>query len=512
MSDSVEIEQPDRYSRFVTSKVTAAVSLLVLFAVDFWWYSGIPFKTLMGDDMWRWLTFSDPAVLTRIIAPTGDKYRPLVDLFQYPLFKLFSADYQAWLHFNIVFNLLIIATLFLLVRRVTKGDSLFAFAASLLYITTRFAYYSVLQVWGNMEALALLFTLLIVHIAISYYQKPRGSLGAWIIVLYFAAIFTAERYVVLLPFIMLLFFLAERPQRVSKWVLIGIAVLPLAFNIVLKKFVWHLTYLVGPNGEPIVWSPLQVLQFLKNAFANLGWISAGEPSQVMITAAQVPLARTAVIFATLALVIGVVIAAVVHIVREDSETHARELKIAALWATLFLSLVLSSAIAFHQEIRWFATSFVILFVYFFYLFAKVRWNAFIKYGIVALLLVLAVSTDLYFRSQLPRLYFYYSQQMADSALDATYGRYGKDLTRYTIYFDQSDALGWVLADGNFLAPYVGESYQHKVHLVSSFDAVPWAQIDRADTRFLRLDWDKRTISDVTAETLASHPATAAPGP
>lgn len=511
MSAWSDRELPERYRKLVTGRTAAIVSLLVLIVVNFRWYSGFTFKNLMGDDLWRWLTFTDPHVLGRIVAPTGDKYRPLLDLFQYPLFKLFSANWQAWLLFNTAFNCVIIVTLFLLVRRVTKGDSLIAFGATLVYITSRFAYYSVLQVWGNMEALGLLFTLLILHVAVSYWRRPRAGLGLAIAGLYFIVIFTDERYVVLLPFILLLFLLAEKPERISKWALMGIAVLPLALNIFLKKVVWRLQYLVGPGGAPIVWTPMQTLQFTKNALANMFWVSAGDPGQLGVTAAQVTVGRNFEFFSIAAIMIFSAIFAIIAITREDAEQRRAELKIAALWAVLFGSLLVSSAVAYHQEPRWFTSTFVVLMVYFSYLYAKVHFPWLVKYGVFVALVALIVSADLCYRAYLPNVYFYYSQQMADSAVQATYGTYGRAITDYSLYIDQNGGLDWVLADGSFLAPYVGDDYHKKVHMVGSFNDVPWSTIDRSRALFFRLDWPSRTVLNITQQELASHPSTSAAG-
>lgn len=505
-------ELPQRYREFIFGRWAAVASLVVLWTFNFLWYSGFTFKTLMGDDLWRWLTFSDPQVLRRIIVPPGDKYRPLLDLFQYPLFKVFSANYQSWLFFNTLLNCVVIAALFLLVRRLAKGDSLVAFAAAFVYITSRFAFYSVLQVWGEMESLGLLLMLLMLHAALSYVERPRLGPGLWISALYFVTIFTDERYIVLLPFILLLFWLAEKPEGTSKWALMGLGALPLVLNVFVKKVVFNLHYLSGVEGRPITFSPMQIVQFTKDALLNVLWVSVGDSSQLGVSAQNVALGRTFVIFTIIAIVVGTIAVAWVRTIgHEDADERKREVRGAILWGVLFASLLISSAVTFRQELRWFTAAFVVLMVYFFYLYSKLHTGWTVKYGLLALLLVLVFSTDVYYRSFLHDIYYFYSQQMADSALAQTYGTYGPSIEDYSIYLDKQAGLDWILADGNFLAPYVGTNY-NKVHWMDNRDDANWAGMDRSKVLFYRLDWPNRKLVNVTDELLASHPATGVPAP
>jgi hypothetical protein len=163
-----------RYRALVTGRVSAVLSLLALFAVNFLWFSTFSFRTIMGDDLGAWSFFTGhPSFSELFLNGSGGKYRPVTNLVQYVLFQAFSGDYRSWVTFNIILNCVVAAVLFLLIRRLAKGDNVIALLGGLLYVTSRFSYYNILQLNGVMEALSLLFLVLIMYVTVRFYEDSR---------------------------------------------------------------------------------------------------------------------------------------------------------------------------------------------------------------------------------------------------------------------------------------------------------------------------------------------------
>ena len=124
----------------------------------------------------------------------------------------------------------------------------------------------------------------------------------------------------------------------------------------------------------------------------------------------------------------------------------------------------------------------------------------IRYGVLVIICALAVTADGYYRANEGKVFFMYSEAIADSAYDATIGAYGPGMRDRTMYIENTRDIHWVLGEDLFLSPYLGKDYR-KIVWVDSFAQIDPATIDRAKSLFLRMDWSQNRLVDVTSEVL-----------
>jgi hypothetical protein len=480
----------------------AVGSLLLLGVVNVLWFSVFPFRTVMGDDLGAWALYSGhPSFQDLFLTASGGKYRPVFTAAHYVLFGAFAADYRAWVAFSIVFNFVNVCLVFALVRRLTRGDTLIAFLAGLLYITSRFSYYNILQLNGVMEALGIFFLLLILHVAFEFLRSDSRWPGFALAGLYLLITFTHERYIVLLPFLVLLVVFKSRLTRRPKVLLLGLMCVPPLLMLALESMVFHSTVLMGTGGQPITFDPVQVMTFMAQGLANMFWINAGPAylSGIKITNLAPGTLMLVIVVGVSLAVVGVLAMGRILTLKDPKERRA-ELKGLVLWMVLLLSLLLGASITIRQEYRWLYAPFVVCLVYFCYQMARLPWRPLARYGVLVALVVMAVGADFYYKQHEGNVFFLTGEAIADSTYDATMGRYGLGMSDRTVYVEKARDLAWVLGGTGFLAPYLGADYQ-KIVWVDDLNAIDLQAIDPANSLFLRMDWSQNKMVDVTSQVL-----------
>ena len=198
----------------------------------------------------------------------------MVSAVQLALFHLFSSDYRAWFNFNIALAFLIASLQFGLVRKLTRQDNLIALVAALLFVTSRFSYFNVLQTLGALEALSLLLLLIIMWTAIIFLRGRSTWPGYALAGLYLVVTFTHERYLALLPFMLLVVIFRRHLTRFTRAGLLVAMLVPPILNVLVKQLV-NVDFLMGTGGEALSLEPDRFAEFVIKGFANMLWINAG---------------------------------------------------------------------------------------------------------------------------------------------------------------------------------------------------------------------------------------------
>jgi hypothetical protein len=485
-----------------TRRAVIAAMFLALAVVTWLWFRGWAFHTWMGDDLYLWAFFQGhPSVHDVLFTSSGGKYRPVATGLQWIFFQLFSPNFPAWTYANAVIEWAAACLVFFLVRSVTRRDIWIAFAASVLFLTSRFSYYGVLQAMGTMEALGMLLFVVLLLVAVFYCRRSDVWSGVALAAVFLALSLTHERYLAVLPFLVALALLMGR----RSWALRGVhAVLfcvPLIVNLVLKMFVFTEAVLMGTGGQAIGLDPASVAKFLVKGAANLVWFNWGPDYLSGITMSETGTTVRVVVAVIVALVAVCVVSAVVGIVRSRDKARRRlELKVFVLWVLLTGSLLVVASITIRQEYRWLYAPWAASLVYFMYLYARLRWRVVVRYAVLAVLVVAVLGADVYYRAHESNVFFFYGERIADSARAATVGVYDKAMLDKTIYFEKSDEDDWLMGHDLLLSPYLGLGYR-KIVWLDSFDKIHPADYDPERSVFLRLDWPTKQMVDVTRQVL-----------
>jgi 4-amino-4-deoxy-L-arabinose transferase-like glycosyltransferase len=252
--------------------------LLGFFLLNFVWFIklGSGFHVLMGDDLSSWSYYNQEQSFwnSTILNHAADKYRPVWNIIQYALFKLFHSNYQIFFLINILFNYIIVVSLYRLIKLITNGSYLIAVSFSFLYLISRFAYYSLLQLTGLMEALCLFLLIWILYYSVLIYRN-HISYSYYLITLYVLIIFTHERFISLFPFIFLLFLFNKQINKQKKIRLILGLIVIVAFNIFLKEIVFQSHLMVGTGGTNISFDIKTFVFFFAYGLLNIVGFNVG---------------------------------------------------------------------------------------------------------------------------------------------------------------------------------------------------------------------------------------------
>jgi hypothetical protein len=496
----------DRLVAYTRGTTAAVMALVVLVLVNVLWFSAFEFRSLMGDDLYGWAYLSSqPTLHDLFLTAPGGKYRPVTTLVQYGLFGAFGSEYAAYVAFNVFLSAVITCVVFALVRKLTRGDNLIAFLGALIFVTSRFSYYNVLQLNGTMEALALLLLLLILYATAEFLMSSRLWPGYALAGLYLLIGFTHERYLVLLPFLLLVPLFRRGLSWRLRALLMGLMCVPFVLNIAVKKFMLGATVMTGTGGTTLGFDPVSIAKFMVKGLANMIYVNWGPGYLSGIPFNEVSGAVRQLVFIIGAAIVVTIILAMVRIVRlRDRGERIDEIKGLILWSVLFFALLLAASITIRQEYRWLYAPFAVCLLYFCYQFSCLDWRPVAKYAVLIVICALIVTVDVYYRAHEGNVFFMYGERIADSATAATIDRYGPRMRDRTVYLEENPDVDWILGHDLFLSPHLGLDYR-KVVWVKSFAEIDPAQYDPEDSVFLMMDWSQLRLVDVTEKIYGSSP-------
>ncbi|WP_193726580.1 glycosyltransferase family 39 protein [Paenibacillus guangzhouensis] len=475
------------------------ILLCSLFIINFFWYIKLGgYHTIMGDDLNSWDFFRGKSFLEAVLLNDfADKYRPVFNLVQYILYKLFDNNYQLYFMFNITFNCIIIYFVYKLLNLISNNKYI-SYAISLLFITSRFAYYNILQIYGLMEAICTLFLILIILNSYLLYCKGKKSGFLYILILEFLIIFTHERFIAIIPVIILFmhFHLIHEKKKKKKIIAFGLIVSPIIFYLMFKKLFLKSSILVGTGYTSIKINVYSVIKFFIGGLLNLFGFNIGPEHLNGIPINQVNL--TTIIVSVLVLILSMIVF-IAAIKGKDKKEKLIEFKIFLIMLMLVCALVLVSSITVYQELRWLQTPYLVFIIYMGYLFAKINSKK-----LMMILMILFTCCNLkqnsYYKDYIHNIYFVYSQQISDSAYDETIKKYGTNIRQYKVFIEKHRDIDWPLLDSLFLKPYLGDD-TFKVEYVDNILDVDLTKIDPTKVVLLKLNDSQKRFINVTNEVI-----------
>lgn len=453
---------------------------------------------MMGDDLVRSYQLSEYKSFTTAFSYIldGTKYRPISDLCHLTLFKLFSYNYSLYFFFNILFNFVLTIILFSLIKKVSNSDSLTAFFLSILYITARFSYYNILQTSGILELLCLLLLLLIVNGSIGFIRTGAPKYAILMSIFYLLIVFTHERYLVLLPFLVMVVLLFDKSQNYLRTgAVVFIMLVPLFLNLFLKKVIFKISFLQRTGTVPLDLNVLSISGKMWAGFLKIAGINNGPQylNLIAFSDGNTVFKLTSISIALLVfLLLGL---ALLQFLKLPRSGQKKEIKLFVVWLVLFSSLLFSASIAFEQEQRWLYSAFVVFLIYFSYLFSRLSFRKLmiVKYFFLFVFFLLVIRNDIYYKSFLPNLYFGRANAIADSFYDETIRKYGTKITDYEVYVEKFKDYEWILQGSLFFRPYIND----KNFIIRYVDGIKEIDYRNRDKILIYMvDWQHQKIIDL----------------
>jgi hypothetical protein len=389
--------------------------LVLLPAALLWlWYAPLQFSRLIGDDLQLLLVAreggyagSPQAALTDVV---GGKYRPVATLALALATDAFGGAMMGYVGLNLTVLLLVNSLTAWLAYRLAGNDLLIGTLAGLAAATSRFSPYLVLQAWGLMENLALLWFVLLVAAAAALLQRIRRRTLTVLLLAYLLLIHTHERFLTAaLPLTLLLWYLpADRrlPQRLA-WS--AAPLLIAAGNLGLKLFWLQVPVLLGTDNRMLEADGGRFVLFFAQSAATLLGVTLLPDHLIGRTIVAdgwwAPAAALLLITATAALVVAA---------RRGGARPTRPERLGLLSALLLTAVTTASAaVTIRVESRWLAAPWLLLLLVAAWLLGRIVERPRLRSGLALLMLSAVLLVDGRQRLAIDNLYFVQALRVAE---------------------------------------------------------------------------------------------------
>lgn len=415
------------------------------------WFASLPRGILMGDDLFTVYNAQHGGFLSNPLASLGqvaaDRYRPILQFLLSIQIGLFGSNFAAYEFVNFLVELASAALVFGIARRLSL-NWIVGVCAALTFAISRFSYYAVQQMFGLMEGLALAFFLLAVYDGIASSETGNRFRFLRTLLWFGLAIYTDERFVVLLPFVLLsgwLFFDKFESTRKDRWAFALIACAILLSNVALKTFAFHTRFLQGSGAQPITFDPGSIAGFLWSGFLNTIGFNAG-PSYL----SSLDLSEAAPWGFILGLLLAtlVAVAVVSYFMLNRAKLSWRE---PVLALSAYVPLLLSASITFRQEFRWMYAAFATLVIILAAIAGRLRIRVGVINAFAVAFAVISLFSTSYYRNFISNVYFERSLAVADAVRSIELAHPAAD----TLIVTHGDATleDWVFSNPMFFEEY-----------------------------------------------------------
>lgn len=423
------------------------IGLLTAFA--FLINSGIEIKGLFLDDLYLWSCYGEQSFREFVFPIGSTRFRFVYYLAAYIQMALIGNHINWFVPFNILLNTAIAYTVFRFGRKLSQ-NSLIGFICGILYLLSRMSYYQISQVYGLMESLALWAAMGILYCLYRYLNEAEGKAYYWAAGgLYFGVCFIHERYMVLLP-LLLLALIWKKEKRVRNWLVTAVL-----FGLVLMiRYFTIGTLSPAGTGGTTVADTLNLTEAIKFALSQVCYlfgVNLGEQHLSGCTWMDSPRWVKVLVAAADLVLLFVVLAFIVKIV-SDKKERKRYLMNSFLFILFIGACIACSSVTIRVEVRWVYVSMTASWLFLAYMLGVIvrpvskpgqeektaiclsNYNSLI--GCIVLMTAyfcLMFPVETYYRGTYPNLYFWHKQESYNSLAEETYEKYGDAIFGKKIY-------------------------------------------------------------------------------
>ncbi|MEO7801344.1 MAG: hypothetical protein ABIR81_05060 [Ginsengibacter sp.] len=451
------------------TKVKFILFLLLVIAIPIIIYLYfLPWKTttMYGDDLYIYKTHAALHGFSEKINIPGlfQKYRPLHGLSMHFLNETLKKNLDGYYCFNIAIQV-INTFLFALILNLFLKSPPLSLIFSLSLGLSRFSYFNITQLYngGALEGLAITFFLIFLFYltrSIAFNNdSPRKQSDILKAVLFAnLSMYTHERYIVLLPFVVLLL-LFYPGLKVINWkrkvILSLIAIASIGLNVLVKTQVYNMPFFVGTGGTNIDLSSSSPVSFFNNALLSIIGINKGPEYLSGIKFSGLPFVDKTVVIVLLTGCFTIFF------------LYFRQLKkTSQIWllpflGMLFVALLIPAVITIRLEQRWLQASYSLFMFSLIIAFSHISFKNVLSRSLVLLsITALLLWCDFnYLNNGAANIYLTSSEAMADKFQEAIDKKVIRSETKNLYIWEKQQDINveneikWVLAEGYFFNYY-----------------------------------------------------------
>lgn len=448
------------------------------------------------------------------------KYRPVHGLVSHTLIEIFHKHTGGYFLFNISIQTLNAFLFAMLVNLFLKSPFL-SLLLGLLIGLSRFAFFNVTQLLngGALEGLAMTFFLLMLFFVTRVLlqqdrtasQKQRDMI--WVLVFANLGLYTHERYIMLIPFVLLLILLHPgmrffSVKQKAVFSLIGIA--SVFLNVAIKKYVFSLSFMSGTGGRPIDLSFSSMFGFLTEGVLSIFQVNYGPEYLIGIKFTALPVFDKILVFLLLASFITILFKYLKKVYKAFLLKQKEEIAFFTIFLSLgvlFFLFLAPAIITIRLEQRWLQASFSIFILMIGLAISRIPFKKIaFKYWALLLFVLVFLKVDYsYLKNGYRNIYLTGASDIANTfkvALDK-----GVIQTQPSkLYFwekqkneGKEEAITWSLESGMFFEFYQNK-FKELAYITPDYKFDSTKVLDTINERVLHFN---NTVTDVTREYLKS---------
>jgi hypothetical protein len=433
-------------------------------------------NAIYGDDLYVFINHENlKSFIEKIsISIPSHKYRPVSDIVMHYVVELFQKNVTDYYLFN-VFIQTVNTFLFAAIAYLFLQSRYLSLLFALLVGLSRFAFYDLTQLLmgGALEALAMTFFLAslyfilkpLVKKSLNQSQKFRSIICS--IVFANLDMYTHERYIVLIPFLLIIILcspdlkILTAKQKTGLGLLLLVSVL---LNVVLKKYVYGMPFFVGTAGTHISFSFSSAATFFKDAVLSILQINSGENYLVGIDFLHLPFFDIILVLVSVSCMLLIMVPYLSYlwkIISLKQKEKYPDLSIFIFLILLFGFTLAPAIVTIRLEQRWLQAAYSIFILLIVIAVSRLQFKSNCKKGLVFLLFVVIFiwADSVYLHRGSQNIYMSYSEKIAENfkkGIDDSVIH--PNSTRLFIWQNKIDSntiseLNWVLAQGYFFDFY-----------------------------------------------------------
>lgn len=424
--------------------------ILIFTMFNFWVNRKIKLNAYYMDDLYLWSFYKEQNFFEYVFPASSKRFRPIYWIFSYIKFYIVNKRVELVILINLLLALIIVSIMYFFIKNLSKSR-IVAMLLGILFLASRFSYYSISQFYGSMEALALLFLLLVIINLYKYLKDKKRENFYFALSFYILLSYTHERFMLIIPiFILVLLF------NKSKKVLDYLSVVVSFSFIQITRYLVIGTLLPAGTGGTNVNETFTFKSFFKNLYKELAYLFGFNLEDEYLNGI---LYRDLSKFFQLILIIAFVSLLIylliyLYLLIRNYKNFSYSIDI--LFLFLIATSLIVAAVTIRVEMRWIYSSYMLSLIYLAYMYGHMeRYFAKINFNILFLVsyFIFLLPFEVYAHSHYAKIYLFENQNRYNSLAEHTYLKYKEDIFNKNIYIIGNEFKMSEFTRKNFLKVY-----------------------------------------------------------
>lgn len=447
------------------------------------------------DDLAYWELYSQMSPIEFICNTWANKFRPVYNLLIWLVYTMVGIHYDYIYIINIVVNIGIAIVIFIICRNISHRQ-FFSLCSALAYSCSVLAYYQITQVFGLMESLGLLLSVLFVYSLFIFIEKKQFKFFRRALIYYFTVSFIHERYITYIFVLLIVLCIADCKEKRKIGIIGTLGVF--VFIFALRSLALHSIGLTGTGGTNIT-DTLSISTLFKFVCHSIGYmfgINFGHPAMSLFsfTAGWNDYRIIDWILVILPILCVVILFILFLLSQKGSKFRTNDnLKIMLLFLACIGINLCSASVTIRVELRWIYTPFSIMLMALSFLATHTRFRQGVYIGICMLFCIIVFHTG--HRQYFNRLYYWPLLCFGEDLYEKTVVNYGSDIKDMNIVLIM-DANDFAFVDDEYLLTYFSQFFEVSNKIIRISDITDLPEPAPSDEKFLLLHYKDMALEEV----------------